>query len=57
MNEVYCIDMATGKSFTKYFDDVRRQKAFITRCRHGRKIWIEGYTWQDEDEHEYLAGR
>ena len=57
MNEVYCIDLATKREFTKRFDDVRKQKAFMTRCRHGRKIWVTGYTYQNEDEHEYLAGR
>lgn len=56
MNEVYCIDLATKREFTKRFDDVRKQKAFMTRCRHGRKIWVTGYTYQDEDEHEYLRG-
>lgn len=43
MYEVYCLDMKTGKKFTKEFDSPYKARAFINKCNHGNKIWIIGY--------------
>lgn len=55
MNEVVCLDLETGREFTKTFYDLRKQRAFIVRCRHSRKVLVLSYTWQDMEEYAYLA--
>ena len=54
MNEVYCLDLTTGREFTKAFDDLRKQRAFLLRCKHSRKIRVIGYTYQSQSQYEYL---
>ena len=43
MYEVYCLDMITGKVFTKTFDSAYKARNFIRKCNNGKKIWIIGY--------------
>ncbi len=54
MNEVYCIDLTTGRSFTKKFDNLRNQRLFLLKCKYSKKIKITGFTYQDEEEYLYL---
>ena len=43
MFEVYCLDMTTGKKFTKVFENPYKARLFINKCNRGNKIWICGY--------------
>lgn len=54
-NEVDCLDLATGKRFIKKFDDIRAQRRFLIRCKHSQKIIVLGYTYDGQDEYEYLV--
>ena len=54
MNEVYCLDLTTGREFAKAFDDLRQQRLFLLRCKHSKKIYVTGYTYQSESQREYL---
>ena len=54
MNSVTCIDMANGKIFTKEFDDLIKQKQFMRKCRYSKKLFITGYTYDGQDEYEFL---
>lgn len=54
MNEVYCLDLATGREFTRTFDNLYKQRLFLLRCKHSKKIVVTGYTYQDQEEYEYL---
>lgn len=54
MNEVTFIVLATGKEVTKYFDNLREQRLFLLRCKHSKKVYVTGYTYQDQEEYEYL---
>jgi len=48
MIEVYCLDMNTGKKFTKVFDSAYKARIFINKCMRGNKIWIIGYKGEIE---------
>lgn len=54
MNIVWVMVLATKKEFQKFFYDVREQRKFLLRCKHSKKVMITGYTWQNEEEREYL---
>lgn len=54
MNEVTFIVLATGKEVTKYFDNLREQRLFLLRCKHSKKVYVTAYTYQDQEEYEYL---
>ena len=53
-NKVFCLDMKSGKMFTKYFQDVEEQKKFIHKCKYSKKIMVCGYSCQNQEENEYL---
>lgn len=55
MNEVECLDLTTGKVFSKYFYDLHEQRVFINKCRFSKRIRVLSYTWQNEAQHEYLV--
>ena len=54
MNEVSFIVLATGKEVTKYFDDLKQQRLFLLRCKHSKKVFVTGYTYQSQAQYEYL---
>ena len=54
MNEVTCIDLSTGREFTKSFSDVYEQRKFIIKCRYSSKVKVIGYRCQCYEEMEYL---
>lgn len=55
MNEVSFIVLATGKKLTRYFDNLREQRLFLLRCKHSNKVFVLGYTYRGQAQHEYLA--
>lgn len=55
MNEVWCYDKTTGREFTLKFNDLHKQRVFLLRCKHSKKIIVLGYTWQSESQYQYLA--
>ena len=54
MNEVYCIDLTTKKSFTLKFDNLVKQRRFLLKCKHSSKLFVTGYTYDGQAEYEYL---
>lgn len=54
MNEVKFVVMETGKEVTKRFDDLRSQRRFLLKCRRSNKVFVTGYTFQSQEEYEYL---
>lgn len=56
MKSVSCYDTKTKKNFTKEFDNIVEQRRFIIRCDKGNRLIITSYTWDSEDEYEYLVG-
>lgn len=54
MNEVWCKDLVKNREFTLKFNDLHKQRVFLLRCKHSKKIMVLGYTWQSEDEYMYL---
>lgn len=54
MNEVQCLDLSNGRTFTLRFDNLRKQRAFIVKCRYSHKIKVIGFTWNSQSEYEYL---
>lgn len=55
MNEVYCINVLTKKPFTLYFSNLLKQRRFLVKCRYSQKVMVVGYTYQSQEEYEYLA--
>lgn len=55
MNEVYCLDNTTGREFTLYFDDLKKQRNFLIKCRYSKKIHIIGFTYQSYTQYQYLT--
>lgn len=54
MNDVECLDMTNGRTFVKEFSDLREQRNFLIKCRHSKKLLVLSYTYNDQDEKEYL---
>lgn len=54
MNSVSFMVKGQKGVITKYFDDLRKQRLFLLRCRYSKKVMITGYTYQDEEEYLYL---
>ena len=54
MNEVWCRDLVKGREFIVKFDDLHKQRVFLLRCQHSKKILVLGYTWQSESQYQYL---
>ena len=55
MNSVTCIDLRTGKEFTRYFYDLKEQHIFMLRCKHSRKVMIVAYTCENEEDRLYVG--
>jgi len=55
MNEVWCLDLKTGREFTMYFNDLHKQRLFLLKCKYSKKILVTGYTYNSQEEHLYLA--
>ena len=54
MNEVWCLNRINGEEFTLRFNDLQKQRKFLLKCKHSKKIMILGYTWQTENQRLYL---
>jgi hypothetical protein len=54
MNEVRFLVKATNTLVVKKFWDLREQRRFILRCKHSNKVILMGYSYQTEEEAEYL---
>ena len=54
MNEVRFFVKATQTLVVKKFWDLREQRRFILRCKHSNKVILMGYSYQTEEEAEYL---
>ena len=54
MNEVTCLNLQTGETFTRYFNDLKAQRLFLLKCKHSKKVMVVSYTWQTYSQYEYL---
>lgn len=55
MNEVNVLDLTTNREFTRYFSDLKEQRVFMLRCKHSKKVFITGFTYQGQAQYEYLV--
>lgn len=55
MITVYCICIATGKRFERTFYSLHAARVFMLRCKHGHRVFVEGYSTTSQACNEELA--
>ena len=53
--QVQCLDLTTMKAFYKELETYAQQKAFILKCKHGRKIKVLGFDYDSQQEYLELS--
>lgn len=48
MITVYCMN-DRGQKFEKIFNDFHKAKVFMLRCKHGKKVIIEGFETYNQE--------